>query len=352
MSKRAAKVEKPANSGRVTLVIPCRDGAATIGPCLEALVPLLAGRHLAQILVVDDGSRDDTAEIARGFAGVEVLRGLGRGAGSARNLGWRAAQSELIWFVDADAVAAPDALDRLVAHLDAADPGPAGGDGRVAAVGGTYGNMRPDALLSRLIHEEIVARHGRMREEVEFLATFNVLYRRSALADVGGFDERFYKGQDAELAYRVRAAGWRLRFERRSVVRHFHLDALWPYLRVQRQQGYWRVWLAAAHPQRAGGDGYAGVLDFAQPVLAVVMLALLPFAGTTPGLAAELTLALALLACQAPMTLELLRRTGDAQMLMYAPMASIRAFARGVGLGHGTLALLRDRLKTAATGAA
>lgn len=328
------------SDARVTLVIPCRDGADTIGPCLDAVLAQRGG-WLAGVIVVDDGSRDGTAEVAAARPGVTVVRGKGQGAGSARNIGWRMATTELVWFVDADCVAEPDALERLVRHLDAAGE-------RVGAVGGTYGNMRPNALLSRLIHEEIVARHARMREEVEFLATFNVLYRRAALAEVGGFDERFKKGQDAELAYRVRAHGWRLRFERGSVVRHFHLDRLAPYLRVQRQQGYWRVWLAATHPQRAGGDGYAGVLDFAQPVLAVGMLALLPLAGTTPGLAAEIALAVALLGCQAPMTLELLRRTGDPRMLAYAPMASVRAFARGAGLAHGTLALLWERRRPTA----
>ncbi len=331
---------------RVTLVIPCRDGAATIGPCLASVAPMLQRGLLARILVVDDGSTDGTADVARGFAGVEVLPGLGRGAGSARNIGWRAASTELIWFIDADCVAEPDALERLVAHLDAEAAG-AGPGGKIAAVGGSYGNMRPGSLLARLIHEEIVARHAAMPEEVEFLATFNVLYRRDALVDVDGFDERYLKGQDAELAYRVRRNGWRLRFERASIVRHFHLDRLAPYLRVQRKQGYWRVFLAANYPQRAGGDGYAGLLDFAQPVLAVAMLAALPFAGTTPGLAAEIALGVALLACQAPMTLQLLRRTGDPAMVAYAPMASIRAFARGLGLAHGTVALSLQRLRDA-----
>ena len=335
-------------TGRVTLVIPCRDGAETIVPCLTSVMPMLQSGMLARVLVVDDGSTDGTADLARGFAGVEVLPGLGRGAGSARNIGWRVATTDLVWFIDADCVAEPDALDRLVAHLDA-ETARAGrdGSGKIAAVGGSYGNMRPGSLLARLIHEEIVARHAAMADEVEFLATFNVLYRREALAEVDGFDERYLKGQDAELAYRVRRNGWRLRFERGSIVRHFHLDRLAPYLRVQRKQGYWRVFLAANYPKRASGDGYAGVLDFAQPVLAVAMLAALPFAGTTPGLAAEIALGLALLACQAPMTLQLLRRTGDPAMLAYAPMASIRAFARGLGLTHGTLAISLQRLRDA-----
>lgn len=196
----------------VSLVIPGRNCERTIGPCLDAVVAILerSGSPLEEIIFVDDGSTDDTREIVAA-APVTLLGGRGAGPGAARNLGWRAARNPLVWFVDADCVAAPDALDLLVPHLD---------DPRVAAVSGSYGNLRPGSLLPTLIHEEIIERHLAMSVEVDFLATFNVLYRREALERVGGFDERFLKGQDAELSFRVMEAGWTLRFEARSRVRH------------------------------------------------------------------------------------------------------------------------------------
>ncbi len=326
-------------SAGVALVIPCRDGAETLGPCLEAVLPALRSGALQRLVVVDDGSRDATAAVARSF-GAEVLTGRGEGAGAARNLGWRHVDSELVWFIDADCVAEPDALPSLLEHLREAE---AAGGAAIAGVGGSYGNMRPEALLSRLIHEEIVARHAKMPEEVGFLATFNVLYRREALAAMGGFDPRFLKGQDAELAYRMRAAGWRLRFERRSRVRHYHLDRLLPYLRVQRKQGYWRVFLAAQHRQGAGGDGYASRLEALPPALALAMIGALPACATPIGPLVEAGLLAALMACHAPMAADLVRRTGDPSLWAYVPMASARAFVRGVGLAHGGLDLLGQR---------
>ncbi|MHC4974894.1 MAG: glycosyltransferase family 2 protein, partial [Planctomycetota bacterium] len=254
-----------AASERVSLVIPGRNCAATIRPCLEAVVPLLGddASPLAEIIVVDDGSTDGTAAIVGEYP-VTRLEGPRRGPGGARNAGWRAAAHPLVWFVDADCVAEPDALARLLPHLD---------DPKVAAVSGSYGNMRPDSLLACLIHEEIVERHGWMDERVNWLATFNVLYRRAALDEVGGFDERYLKAQDAELAFRVLKAGHELAFDIGSRVGHFHETSWRRYLRTQAQQGYWRVWLHLEHRGYEMKNSYSGFVDHVQPPLAMLLLA-------------------------------------------------------------------------------
>lgn len=309
----------------VTLVIPGRNCAATLDACLSSVVPLLKAGKLAQIVFVDDASTDATAAIAATFP-VDVLRGSGKGAGAARNIGWQAAKTETIWFVDSDCVVDHDALDVLLAHLDADD---------VGAVGGSYGNMRPDSLVASLIHAEIVQRHRQMQLEVDFLATFNVVYRRSVLVAMDGFDERFVKAQDAELAYRVRSAGYRLKFDARSQVRHFHADTLSHYLKVQRQQGYWRAWLYAVHPERLAGDSYSGFSDHVQPPLALAMVALAPTMLLGPLALIQAPLAGALLAAQWPMTSELVRSKRSLRYAAFAPMSFCRAFSRGIGFAHG-----------------
>jgi hypothetical protein len=323
----------------VTLVIPARDAARTIEPCLDAALAVAArpGSRLARILLVDDGSRDATREAATA-RGIEVLGSGGRGAGAARNVGWRAATTRLVWFVDSDCVASPDALETLLPHL---------GDAGVGGVGGSYAIASDATLLERLIHEEIVTRHARMDGDVDFLATFNVLYRRDALAALDGFDERYLKGQDAEFAFRVLESGRRLRFDRRSLVRHFHADRLSRYLRVQRQQGYWRVALHLEHRGRGTGDSYSGLLDHLQPFAAAALAPALALAAATPLVdaraatiaagSAPLALLLAfLLAAQLPMALAMRRREGAA-MLWFVPLGAVRAAWRAAGLVHGVV---------------
>ena len=318
----------------VTLVIPARDAARTIGPCLDAALAVRArvASRLVRIVLVDDGSRDGTAAEAE-RRGIDVVRGTGQGPAAARNLGWRHATTDLVWFVDADCVAAPDALERLLPALD---------DDGVAGVGGTYGIAPAATLLERLIHEEIMVRHARMPEEVDFLATFDVLYRRSVLEQLGGFDERYLKAQDAEFAFRVVESGRRLRFERASVVQHFHADRLSRYLRVQCGQGRWRVALHLEHRGRGARNSYSSALDHLQPFIPLT----LPVAAAAPWWGApwwSVAVPLALLALlQVPMAAAMVARAGPS-MVAFVPLGVARSVARCVGLCQGLADRLRGR---------
>ncbi|MFQ5591202.1 MAG: glycosyltransferase [Phycisphaerae bacterium] len=306
----------------VSLVIPARDCAATIGPCLSAVTPLLEASSLAEIIVVDDASTDRTAGIVADFP-VTCVAGRGEGPGAARNLGWRLARSPLVWFVDSDCVAEDNALALLLSHMK---------DPMVGAVGGSYGIMTRDSLLARLIHEEIIQRHLRMSHRVDFLASFNVLYRRAILEHLGGFDQRYLKGQDAELSWRVLRAGYQLAFEVNSRVRHYHPVALWDYLATQQQQGYWRVWMYMAHRSRARGDAYSSLIDHVQPPVALSALASLPLLLFTNARWVPMALIMLLAAAQVPMTLRLVKRKRQVAYVMYAGLSFVRVFWRAAGM--------------------
>ena len=225
-------------------------------------------------------------------------------------------------------MAEPEALTLLLPHLD---------DPKVAAVGGSYGIMTSHSLLACLIHEEIVQRHLGMPGRVNFLATFNVVYRRSVLQEVGGFDERFIKGQDAELSWRVLEAGHELGFEIDARVKHFHPVSLRSYLRTQGQQGYWRVWLHLRHRGHARGDAYSSLTDHLQPPLAMLMVVSLPLFLFRGLWWIPVMLMLVLAAAQVPLTWRLVRRTRQARYLAFAALSFIRAFWRGVGMSAATL---------------
>ncbi|MGI9033214.1 MAG: HAD-IIIA family hydrolase [Acidimicrobiales bacterium] len=219
----------------------------TVGrPHLGRLLDALAGMG-ARVLVVDD--RRDRREplLAEVRPGVSVLaagahgpRGselaplplsgvLARvGAGgqggpaAARNVGWRAATAEWVAFLDDDVVPDPDWAERLEADLAAAGPEVAGVQGRLRVP--LPDHRRPTDW------ERNVAGLESAR-----WATADMAYRRSALAEVGGFDERFRRAfrEDADLALRVVGAGWRLQVGGRTCAHPVRRAGPWVSVRLQ-----------------------------------------------------------------------------------------------------------------------
>ena len=198
-------------------------------------------------------------------------------------------------------------------------------------------------VLACLIHQEIIERHSRMGSRVNFVATGNAIYYRKALEHVNGFDESFSRAQDAELAYRIRAAGYELGFAFDSRVRHFHDTKLFTYLRTQAKQGYWRVWLHARHASHATGDSYSCWLDNLQPPVAMLFLVSLVFTFWHVGRLWACFMLVLLLLMSSPMALKMIRKTGRARYMLYVPMSAVRAIARGLGLSCGVIAYVLSR---------
>lgn len=184
-------------AGTVSVVIPCYNGAAFLA---EAIRSVLAQTHPPlELIVVDDGSTDDSAAIARGFSEVEVIEQANAGVSVARNNGLARARGDHVLFLDADDILLPGALAVGAEALDA-DPA------RVMVYGGT----------------EVIDAAGRpikpADQEVQtvtprmiFLGTHPVctqsMLRREAVVAVGGFRPGLAYSEDMELWLRLSAKG-------------------------------------------------------------------------------------------------------------------------------------------------
>ncbi|GIJ73505.1 glycosyltransferase [Virgisporangium ochraceum] len=183
----------------ITVVVP------TLGrPSLQSLLDVLA------------------AQTAAASVEVEVVVVPHMGPAQARNFGWRAARHPWVVFVDDDVVPDPDWLETLVADLDVPDD-----------VGGVQGRITVPLPADRRPTDWERSTAG--LADGNWL-TADMAYRAKALADVGGFDERFpaaYR-EDTDLAHRVRLAGWRLVRGRRRVTHPVRPESPWVSVRVQR----------------------------------------------------------------------------------------------------------------------
>ncbi|WP_290060878.1 HAD-IIIA family hydrolase [Amycolatopsis solani] len=177
-----------------SVVIPT-TGRETLRPLLETLLGG-EGPRPAEILVVDDRPGGSELDLP---GGVRVLRSGGRGPAAARNLGWRTAKSEWIAFVDDDVVLAPDWPRQLAADLLPLPPEVAASQGRITV---------PLPADRRPADDE----RGTAGLEHARWITADMAYRRAALAEAGGFDERFPRAfrEDSDLALRVSEAGHRI----------------------------------------------------------------------------------------------------------------------------------------------
>ncbi|MFD2027572.1 HAD-IIIA family hydrolase [Promicromonospora aerolata] len=185
----------------------------TVGrPQLAALLGSLrtacaGGPQPLDVVVVDDrpfpdadGGRNQDLDLGRDpVPGVRVLRTGGRGPAAARNVGWRSVRTEWVAFLDDDVVVPERWAAALEQDLATAGPDVAGVQGRIVV---PLPSHRPPTDLER----------NTAGLETAAWATADMVYRRSALRTVHGFDERFRRAyrEDADLALRVRTAGWDL----------------------------------------------------------------------------------------------------------------------------------------------
>ncbi len=229
-------------AGRVSFVVPVRDGAHWLRPLVAALAPE------GQVIVVDDGSRDGSPAIARAEGARVLANGGPPGPSGARNTGLAAAGTELVAFVDSDVRPRAGWLAHLVPLF--ADPRLAVAAPRVTSAAGPSLVERYERSSSPLdlgAHPGVVGPGRR----VPYVPSAALVARRAALVEVGGFDEDLAIGEDVDLVWRVIKRGWTVRYAPQSVVEHRPRRSLVGLLRQRYTYGRSAALLERRHPRCA-----------------------------------------------------------------------------------------------------
>lgn len=189
----------------LSIVVPARNAARFIGDTLASL----AAQHTAdfEAVVIDDGSTDGTADIVRGVAAgnsrFRLVAGAAKGVSVARNAGLEAARGEIVLFLDADDLLAPDALDRFAEALAAAPEA-------VAALGGVARIAEDGRSLPGRDNRELAAGPDQLALLLRknFIVNGGALaIRRSAALEAGGYDPDLAYGEDWEFWCRLLELG-------------------------------------------------------------------------------------------------------------------------------------------------
>jgi len=201
----------------VSILVPAYNEGAVIQGSIRSLLQLDYPRY--EVIVIDDGSKDDTYRKARVFEGthgaveVRVIRKKNGGKSRALNTGIAAATGDFVLCMDGDSALHPMTLRRAVRHL--ADP-------RVAAVAGSVKVVNRSNLLSSLQGLEYVEGLNMVRAAQGFFRLVNIipgpigLFRVAALKRVGCYDHDTF-AEDCDLTLKLLAEGWQIHYEPESI---------------------------------------------------------------------------------------------------------------------------------------
>lgn len=246
-----AKWPKPteADSGlpRVSVVVCSYNGAKTLDSCFESLMQL--DYHDYEVILVDDGSTDGTAEIAAQYPMVQYYYQPNQGLSVARNVGAELADGEIVVYTDDDCDADEHWLLYLVQAME---------DQQVEAIGGP--NITPDS--DSWVAKCVAASPGNPSHvmlddtHAEHIPGCNMAFRRSTLLGLGGFDPQFrVAGDDVDVCWRMLDAGLSIGYAPGAMVWHHRRASVKAYRKQQQGYGRSEALVHFKHPQRCGSFG-------------------------------------------------------------------------------------------------
>lgn len=225
----------------VSVVVASYNGGRTLPACLDSLSHLNYPHY--EVVLVDDGSTDDTARIAAHYPAVRVIHQQNLGLSAARNTGIAAATGEIIAFTDSDCRADEDWLYYLVGDLLRSN---------ASAIGGHNFPPPEDHWVAGCVAVSPGGPAHVMLDDrtAEHVPGCNMAFWKWALADLAGFDPQFRAaGDDVDVCWRLLEQGRQIAFSHAGFVWHYRRNTGIAYLKQQRGYGMAEALLRYKHPE-------------------------------------------------------------------------------------------------------
>jgi GT2 family glycosyltransferase/DNA-binding beta-propeller fold protein YncE len=227
---------------RVSVVVCAYNAADTLEDNLSSLERLTYPDY--EIIVVNDGSRDRTGEIARQHPTVRLVEVPNGGLSAARNIGLAHATGDIVAYTDADTRVDQDWLTFLVQPFLNSDVVGSGGPNVVPAddVPMAQCIARAPGGPTHVLLDDRIAEH---------VPGCNMAFRREALLAIRGFNPIYLRaGDDVDVCWRLQARGWKIGFAGSALVWHHHRASIKAYWKQQVGYGEGEKWLMAHHPEK------------------------------------------------------------------------------------------------------
>jgi GT2 family glycosyltransferase len=234
----------------ISVIVCTYNGSANLRWCLEGLCELEYPNF--EVIVIDDGSTDESATIAAEFAdrNVRVIRTPNQGLSAARNCGLSAAHNDIIAYIDDDARPDPHWLTYLADSFSRTEHAGIGGPNIPppdAPITSRAVALSPGGPVHVLLTDELA----------EHIPGCNMAFRRQCLLDVEGFDPRFrIAGDDVDLCWRLEERGWTLGFNPGAMVLHKRRNTIGGYWKQQLNYGRAEADLERKWPQKYNAVGH------------------------------------------------------------------------------------------------
>lgn len=251
---------------KFSVVVPSYNSSRTLPECLRALLNQNISRNEYEILVVDDGSTDNTKRLIKPFTdknkNIRYIYQKNKGPAAARNLGARKARGSILLFTDSDCVPEKNWIKSMTMPFQ---------DNEIVGVAGAYGkNLEDKSIIARFTDYEIKDRYKKLakQEEIDFIGTYAAAYRKGAFMKTKGFDESFKtaSGEDPALSFEMTKYG-KLVFQPSARVAHHHPNTLKKLLKQKFKTGYWRVTLYRKYPGKLFKHGYTPKIFYVELAL-------------------------------------------------------------------------------------
>ena len=250
----------------VSVVITTFNRPRALRRTLESLE---SANFRCEIIIIDDGSKPAVSSVTNDFPALGIryyANPNNLGPAQSRNNGFVKASNKLIAFTDDDCAVSEDWLLILYEAISKADGAVAGVGGRVLALGSD--------IFSRYYEYHKILDPWLFRGQCFYLVTANAIFRRSALIQVGGFDERVRVpgGEDPGLCFKLLNCGYRFKYSPEAVVYHDFRKGFWEFVKTFYRYGRGCAFQSGRHFRRFDRDDPSQVFGGLEPDQKLLLL--------------------------------------------------------------------------------